>query len=69
MFYEVCQTQKIFKNQKNIINAYHKPFLKSSSFPFFTEDINSFSTVHIYLGLQNNFFIAKPTHMDIRKRI
>ena len=35
--------RKILKNQKNIINAYHNQFLKSSFFFYLREKLNSFS--------------------------
>ena len=35
--------RKISKNQKNIINAYHNQFLKSSFFFYLREKLNSFS--------------------------
>ena len=35
--------RKKLKNQKNIINAYHNQFLKSSFFFYLREKLNSFS--------------------------
>ena len=41
-FWASWDDPKKLKNQKNLINAYHKQFLKSSSFNFFFKLIKKF---------------------------
>ena len=52
-----------------MINAYHKRFLKSSSFSFFSrKKLNSFFYVHAFFGSQHKFFYHKTSPWTIRKK-
>ena len=66
---QIFEYKKFKKSEKFIKNAYHKRFLKSSTFHFFKKNkqSNSFSDIHNFFFVTSIFLITKPHHMDITK--
>ena len=57
---QIFEYKKFKKSEKFIKNAYHKRFLKSSSFHLLKIS-NSISDVHTFFGSQQKFFYHKTS--------